>query len=292
MVLLTLQVEIFARQNYNQIFKKMTKIKNKTVLITGGASGIGKLMGEMALEKGAKKLIVWDIDEEKLNEFVENSKFKDKIVPYIVDVTNSTQINLAALDIIGHNLTPDILINNAGIIVGKYFNEHSIEDIDLSIDVNLKGPMYVTVEFLNEMMKKPEAHIVNIASAAGMLSNPKMAVYAATKWAVIGWSESIRLEQEKLDSNVKVTTVTPSYINTGMFEGVKMNSLIPILKPETAAKKIIKGIEKNKVFVRMPLMVKTIPFLKGIVPVKVFDFVASMLGVYDSMNDFKGKNQT
>jgi short-subunit dehydrogenase len=122
-----------------------------------------------------------------------------------------------------------------------------------------------------------------------MLSNPKMSVYAASKWAVIGWSESVRLEQSKLKSGVKVTTVTPSYIDTGMFSGVKMNALIPILKPETAAKKIITGIEKNKIFVRMPAMVSLIPFLKGIVPVKVFDTVASWLGVYDSMNDFKGR---
>ena len=268
----------------------MTKFKNKIVLITGGASGIGKLMGEMALEKGAKKLIIWDINEDLLNNMISKSKFKNRIIPYIVDVTNATQINLAAIEIIGNNLTPDILINNAGIIVGKDFHEHTFEDIDLTIDVNIKGPMYVTVEFLSEMMKKPEAHIVNIASAAGMLSNPRMSVYAASKWAIIGWSESIRLEQEKAKTGVHVTTVTPSYIDTGMFKGVKMNSLIPILKPETAAKKIIKGIEKNKVFIRMPSMVKTIPFLKGIVPVRVFDTVASMLGVYSSMDEFEGKD--
>jgi short-subunit dehydrogenase len=207
----------------------------------------------------------------------------------VVDVTNTSQINFAALEIIGNNLTPDILINNAGIIVGKNFQEHTFEEIDATININITGPMYVTVEFLNEMMKKPEAHIVNIASAAGMLSNPKMSVYAASKWAIIGWSESVRLEQANMKTGVKVTTVTPSYIDTGMFKGVKMNSLIPILKPETAARKIIRGIEKNKIFVRMPAMVNTIPFLKGITPVRWFDAVASMLGVYDSMNEFEGR---
>ncbi len=267
----------------------MTKIKDKVVLITGGASGIGKLMGEMALNKGAKKLIIWDINKKALENLQKNSKDKDRILTYVVDVTNRGQIDLAAREIIGNRLTPDILINNAGIIVGKYFNEHTFNDIDLTIDINVKGPMYVTVEFINEMMKKEASHIVNIASAAGMLSNPKMSVYAASKWAIIGWSESIRLEQEKRNTGVKVTTVTPSYINTGMFKGVKMNALIPILKPETAAKKIIKGIEKDKIFVRMPAMVHTIPFLKGITPVRLFDVVASLLGVYDSMNEFEGK---
>ena len=267
----------------------MTKFKGKIMLVTGGASGIGKLTGEYALEKGLKKLIVWDINKKALEDFESDKRFEGKVITYHVDVTNASQIKLAALDIIGRGLTPDILINNAGVIVGKYFHKHTFEDIDLSVDVNLKGVMYVTTMFINEMMKKEKSHIVNIASAAGMLSNPKMSVYAATKWAVIGWSESLRLEQEKLNSGVKITTVTPSYISTGMFEGVKMNWLIPILKPEKAAQKIIKGIENDKIFVRMPPMVYFIPFLKGILPVRLFDIMASMLGVYDSMNDFKGK---
>lgn len=262
------------------------------MLVTGGASGIGKLTGEYALEKGLEKLIVWDINKKALEDFESDKRFEGKVITYHVDVTNASQIKLAALEIIGRGLTPDILINNAGVIVGKYFHEHTFDDIDLSVDVNLKGVMYVTAMFINEMMKKGNAHIVNIASAAGMLSNPKMSVYAATKWAVIGWSESLRLEQEKLKSGVKITTVTPSYISTGMFEGVKMNRLIPILRPEKAAKKIIKGIENDKIFVRMPAMVHFIPFLKGIMPVRLFDFIASLLGVYDSMNDFKGRKNS
>jgi short-subunit dehydrogenase len=269
----------------------MTKFRNKVVLITGGASGIGKLMGEYALDQGAKKLIIWDINEKSLDQLVKEHKDKERILTYHVDVTNTGQINLAALEIIGNRLTPDILINNAGIVVGKFFNEHSFKDIDITVDINIKGPMYVTAAFLPEMMKKEESHIVNIASAAGMLSNPKMSVYAASKWAIIGWSESVRLEQEKMKTGVRVTTVTPSYIDTGMFKGVKMNPLIPILKPETATRKIVNGIEKNKIFVRMPAMVHLIPFLKGITPVKLFDAVASMLGVYDSMNDFKGRGK-
>ena len=268
----------------------MTKFKNKVVLITGGASGIGKLMGEAALKKGAEKLIIWDINKKALEEIIKNSSDKNKIDTYVVDVTNTAQINSAASEIIGKGLTPDILINNAGVIVGKYFNEHSLDDINFTIDINVKGPMYVTAAFINEMIRKNASHIVNIASAAGMLSNPKMSVYAASKWAVIGWSESVRLEQEKMKTAVKVTTVTPSYIDTGMFSGVKMNALIPILKPEKVTKKIIRGIEKNKIFVRMPVMVKLLPFLKGVTPVRLFDAVMGMLGIYDSMNDFKGKN--
>ena len=139
------------------------------------------------------------------------------------------------------------------------------------------------------MIAAKEGHIVNIASAAGMVSNPKMSVYAASKWAVIGWSDSLRLEMETLQSNVKVTTVTPYYINTGMFDGVK-SRVIPIVHPEVAARKIISGIEKNKLFVRMPGIVYLLPLIKGILPVRWLDkIVGKWMGIYTTMKDFKGR---
>ena len=80
--------------------------------------------------------------------------------------------------------------------------------------------------------------IVNMASAAGLLSNPKMSVYCASKWAVNGWSDSLRLElEEKGYDNICVTTVTPGYVNTGMFEGVKAPLMTPILEPEPFVQK-------------------------------------------------------
>jgi all-trans-retinol dehydrogenase (NAD+) len=139
------------------------------------------------------------------------------------------------------------------------------------------------------MIADKNGHIVNIASAAGMVSNPKMSVYAASKWAVIGWSDSLRLEMEEQKTNVKVTTVTPFYINTGMFDGVK-SSIIPIVDQDVAAKKIIKGIEKNKLFVRMPGIVYAILFVKGILPARWFDMVVGKwLGMFNTMNEFKGR---
>jgi short-subunit dehydrogenase len=93
-----------------------------------------------------------------------------------------------------------------------------------------------------------------------------------------------------LKTGIKVTTVTPSYINTGMFEGAKVNFLLPNLKPEKAVRKIISGIENDKIFVRMPALVYLVPFLKGILPSSWFDlFIGKGLGVYASMRQFKGR---
>src|SRR5690606_282981 len=84
----------------------------------------------------------------------------------------------------------------------------------------------------------------------GIVSNPKMSVYAASKWSLIGWSDSLRLEMKQMDKKVNVTTIMPYYIDTGMFDGVK--SKIPILEPEAAALTIVKAIEKNKKMITIP----------------------------------------
>lgn len=104
----------------------------------------------------------------------------------------------------------DVLINNAGIVVGKYFHEHTTSDILKTMEVNTNAPMLVTREFLGDMMKQNSGHICNIASSAGIVSNPKMAVYAASKWAVTGWSDSLRLEMKQLKKNIGVTTIMPT----------------------------------------------------------------------------------
>ncbi len=267
----------------------MSVIKGKTVLITGGASGIGKGMGALLMQKGASRLVIWDVNPEAL--LATQSEFRKlgfNVFAYTVDVADLQQIRETASRVLEEVGTIDILINNAGIIVGKYFAEHSHTDISKTMQINAEALMHIALLFLPGMQARNSGHIVNIASAAGMLSNPRMSVYAASKWAVIGWSESLRLELEAT-SGIKVTTVTPSYIDTGMFAGVKAPLLLPLIKPDRMVKAIVKGIEQNKVFVRAPRMVYTLPFVKGILPVRLFDWlVGKGLGVYKSMNDFKG----
>ncbi len=271
----------------------MTRIRSSTVLITGGASGIGKLMGHRLLEKKCSKLVVWDIDESNLESLSsEWSGEGFQVYPYLVDVSRVSQIEEMAADVLKNIGKVDILINNAGVVVGKDFSQHSARDIDTTIDVNIRGVMHVTRAFIQPMIESGSGHVVNIASAAAMIPNPKMSVYAASKWAVLGWSESLRLELEGRSRRLKVTTVTPSYINTGMFEGVKAPLLTPLLEPEEIVEEIISAIQENRILVRAPKMVNILPFLRGVLPVRLFDFTAKQLGVYNSMEDFKGRNKT
>jgi short-subunit dehydrogenase len=132
---------------------------------------------------------------------------------------------------------------------------------------------------------------VNIASAAGTLSNPKMSVYASSKWALIGWSDSVRLEllQQGFD-NVKVTTVCPSYISTGMFEGVKGPLMTPIMKPEYVVNKVWGAMRAGKPMLMLPWTVHLSKVLKGILPQRWFDAIAgNVFGVYNTMDKFTGR---
>ncbi len=268
----------------------MTQIKDKTILITGGASGIGKLMAGIVLEKGAKKVIIWDINEKMMDLFA-NERNDQRLQLQKVDISDGVSIEKAMNASFDANFPPDIIILNAGIVIGKFFQEHTTSEIEKTIGVNVLGCLLTARAFLPAMIKRGSGHIITIASAAGMIANPRMAVYAASKWAVLGWSESLRLEMENLKTGIKITTVTPSYINTGMFDGAKVNFLLPNLTPKKAALKIIHGIEKNWIFVRMPALVYLVPFLKGILPARWFDvLIGKGLGVYDSMSGFKGRS--
>lgn len=268
----------------------MSNINGSNLLITGGAHGIGRLMGEIALRKGANKLVIWDIDESAMKTFQRESDYSDRIIPMRVDMSDRDQIISASNQLKAEDISINILINNAGIIVGKEFSDHQHDEIDRTMSINSTALMHTALCFVNEMIKGKKGHIVNIASAAGMVANPGMSVYVASKWSVIGWSESLRIELERSNSQVKVTTVTPSYISTGMFEGVKTHWISPVVSPEKAAWKIIRGIERDKLFVRMPWSVHLIPALKGLLPVRWFDFaVGKVLRVYSSMDGFKGK---
>ena len=271
----------------------MTQIKNRCVLITGGASGIGKLIAKRCLEQRAYKVILWDINE--VNLLKTKSQFANlgyDVDIEIVDVSNLEDIERAAKIAKDTYTTIDILFNNAGIVVGKPFVEHSHRDITKTININTSALMHIAKEFLPDMIDQCEGHIINLASASGLIANPNMSVYAASKWAVIGWSESVRLEMEREKTGVNITTVMPSYISTGMFDGAKSPFMTPILTPDYIVDKIMEAVKNNTIILREPFMVKSVPILKGILPQRVFDFVAGkVFGVHNTMDQFKGRPQ-
>lgn len=273
----------------------MRSVKGKRVLVTGGAMGMGRLFAERAIAEQAAAVVLWDVNEAALNDTLnELADSATEISGYIVDVADAEEVAGTAAAVLDDLKGIDVLINNAGVVRGnKYFWETDLEhDTKATIDINTLGPMYVAHEFLPAMIAESgECRMLNLASAAGFTPNPRMAVYAASKWAVIGWSDSVRLElkQAGLD-HVKVTTVCPYYVRTGMFDGARSAPLLPILDPADVVEEAWGAMLAGRPFVVMPKTVMLSEMLKGVVPTSVRDFIADhVIGVYHTMDDFTGR---
>lgn len=276
-------------------------IKGTNVLITGGASGIGRIMGRICLEKGASNLIVWDINQANIDKTeaelsdvkpAEDGVSKGQIHSYIVNVSDPQAIKSAYEKVKSEVGDVDILVNCAGIVRGNNtFDKQTVQDIDLTMDINANAPMYVALAVLPDMLRRDRGHICNIASAAGMLGVPKLSVYCASKWAVIGWTESMRVELKQARSHVRVTSVAPYFINTGMFDGVN-SKVFPILDPEKTSAKIIRAVEAGKSFRGIPFAYHFIRIWQGLLPNFLFDFIfGKVFGVYSVMDHFTGRRK-
>ena len=269
----------------------MTRIRGIELLVTGGARGLGFGFARACLERGAAAATLWDVNAEGLAVAVEALTAQGHTAHgQVVDVSRADSIEHAARELLAARGAPDLLCNNAGVVTGKPFAQHTAEEIERTVRINVLGVMHVTRAVLPAMQQRGSGHVVNIASAAGYLPNPGMSVYVASKWAVLGWSESLRIELERERSGVRVTTVTPSYIDTGMFEGVRAPLLTPILAPERLVRDMLRAIERDRILLRAPFMVRLLPLLRGMLPARLFDLIVGRwFRVYDSMEGFEGR---
>jgi NAD(P)-dependent dehydrogenase (short-subunit alcohol dehydrogenase family) len=275
----------------------MRTVAGKNVLVTGGAMGMGRLFAERAVAEDASAVVLWDVNASALDDALTDlADGPAEVSGYVVDVSDAEAVADTAASVLADLGRIDVLVNNAGVVRGnRYFWETDLErDAKFTIEVNTLAPMYVAHAFLPAMIDAPgECRLVNLASAAGFTPNPRMAAYAASKWAVIGWSDSVRLELKQAGhEHVKVTTVCPYYTRTGMFEGAKSAPLLPILDPAEVVDESWKGMLAGRPFVVLPRTVQLSEMLKGVVPTGVRDFLADrVFGVYSTMEDFTGRAQ-
>ena len=266
-------------------------------LITGAAMGMGRLYAERAVAEGASAVVLWDVNKKALDqtarELAATAPAGVAVDGMVVDLSKREAIEKAAARVIASYGGVDVLINNAGIVRGGVFWEHeNAAHTEATMMVNTVAPMVATHEFLPGMMASGrECRIVNIASAAGLISNPKMSVYAASKWALIGWGDSVRLELKREGyGNVKLTTVAPTYISTGMFAGARGPLMTPLMTPEYVVGRVWKAMHAGKPMLMLPWTVHLSKFLKGVLPQRVFDVIADkVFHVYSSMDNFRGR---
>ena len=262
------------------------------MLITGGAQGIGLEMAVQFAGRGAE-IVIADIDEEKLIEAKAALEAKGiSAAGFRVDITNPASIAALKAQIAAEAGPIDVLINNAGVVFGGPFTKVSLDDHFKTYEVNVLGLVAVTHAFLDDLIQRPEAHLVHIASASGFIGLPYGSTYASSKWAVIGFGESIRSEL-KLQGHEHVhhTIVCPSYIGTGMFEGAEAPKATHILEPSELAEKVVQAVEKNKIHLLEPFMVKLTPLLRDLLPTGLYDKISHLFGADTSMAHWTGHHE-
>jgi short-subunit dehydrogenase len=270
----------------------MSEIAGRHVLITGGASGIGRLMALELASLGAR-LSVWDIDAAKLGAVAAeiDARGRETAHGFVCDISRRERVYAVAAETRAAAGPIDILINNAGVVSGRALLDIPDEKIETTFAVNTLGLFWVTKAVLPDMIRANRGHVVTIASASGLIGVAKLSDYAASKWAAIGFDESLRAELHGIAPGVRTTVVCPFYINTGMFRGVKTRFpwLLPILEEDDAAHRIVAAIRRDRPRLCMPAIVSLVPAMR-LLPVPLFDWLARFLGVNASMDEFTGRH--
>ena len=270
----------------------MTEISGKNVVITGGASGMGRLFALKTARLGAT-VVIYDLDAGAMNAAVEEIKRLTgrEAHGFVCDVSDREAVYRTAdevRDLVG---PVDVLFNNAGVVSGRRLMEIPDEKIEAVMGVNVLALYWVTKSFLPDMLARNSGHIVTMASAAGLLGVDRQTDYAASKSAAIGFTRSLRVELKQTGhTGVKTTIVEPFFVNTGMFEGVKTRfpSILPILDQDYVTDRVIEAVRRNKQDLKMPPIVNLVPGLQ-LLSVNIFDWIMDFLGVNDSMDEFRGR---
>jgi all-trans-retinol dehydrogenase (NAD+) len=275
-------------------------VNSARVLISGAASGMGLLYAKRAAAEGASAVALWDRDKigltaaaKAIRSLATHPRFT--VSTHEVDLASLDEIDQAAAATLQAIGTPDVLINNAGIVSGNdfFWETDTRSQSAPTLAVNTLAHMHVTRVFLPAMIdeRHRSKRILNIASAAATVSNPRMSVYAASKWALYGWSDSVRLELRQAGHHhISVTTFCPSYVSTGMFRGARGMMLTPIISPDDAVQAAWSAMLRGKPVQLTPKAVNLAKILRGLLPVKLWDRVAQTMGVYRSMDKFTGRD--
>lgn len=219
------------------------ELKNKKAIITGGSRGLGKATAIAFANEGIDVAITGR-NEQKLQETVAELKALGVNATYqVFDVGNYEEVKTGIKNIIDTLGSVDILVNNAGIAAFGTLNAMEVKTWENIIKTNVMGMYYVTKEVLPYLIEKNEGDIFNVASTAGLNGNASTSAYSASKFAVIGLSQSLMKEVRK--NNIRVVTLTPSTIATDMALdlGITDGNEEKVLQPEDFAELIIAGLK-------------------------------------------------
>ena len=239
------------------------ELDRAVVVVTGGARGIGKATAEMFAAKGAT-VCIGDLDG------------TDGPNSYLVDVTSRgsfAEFTAAVLDRFGRI---DILVNNAGVMpLGNFLFEDDATS-KTTLDVNVWGLIHGMRLVMPQMIERGRGHVVNVASMAGKLVVPGLAVYNASKFAAVGLSAAVR--EEHRDSGVSVTAVLPSAVRTRLASGVPLGRGMPTVDAEDVARVIVGSVDSRRAEITVPRYLAAWDLVNAVVPEPVMGLARKVIG--------------
>lgn len=270
------------------------RLRGAVVLLTGGAGGVGYAVARRLVAAGAR-VVLWDVDVDGLSRVAEELG-RDAIRTDVVDLTDSQAVLDAVARVRSVWGPPDMLINNAGVLVPGDFHERHISDWQRTVDVNLTAQLCVTHAVLPEMYRRGTGHIVNVCSAASFVGVAGLAAYSATKWALWGFSEALRHEARNLGVSVHISSVHPMYIARGLFAGARIRGPGGCIFPrvphhDVIARAIVESaLRRRRRVVCRPRSLHLVPFLRGVSTDRAFAWLGRVLQVNRSMDSWHGSN--
>lgn len=269
--------------------------RGKTILITGAARGLGRVLAKK-FDKLGCRLILWDIDTQGLESLKKRLNPTVIHVYQTVDVADYSQIEAQI------SRSPlgavDIVIANAGILSGKDVDHLTIQEFERTMYVNLFQMFYVyksvSKRFNHEPSEIPPT-LVMVSSVCGMMALTNLADYCASKFAVVGFAEGLRLDLRKAASTLHTLLVMPFLIDTKMFNGIKIKApaswfLKPLDKHETA-ESIIDSIRRKKSWLVMPWILQLAPIML-ILPVSIRNLLYDLIDESTYMENYRKVNRT
>jgi len=277
------------------------KLRGRTVLISGGASGLGRGMAYECCRRGIAHLIICDINEDAVNEAASDIRAGVaanngdlQVSAYKVDVSSDESVRQMSAAIGG---SVDVLINNAGIVMGRRFLDLTPPIVTRALHVNTLSNFIMLNHFLPAMVRRNDGQIVTIASTMGMMASPGLSEYNASKSAQIAMHESLRLELTVDAPGIRTLLVCPHAIDTGMFAGIMesndlgtriTNLLLPLLSQQYVVERVIDGIEDGEVWLVLPTVMRLLPLILKMLPTELLQGIMHLLGAHKSMDGFRG----
>ena len=268
----------------------MLKLAGRTAVVTGAAGGIGRGIA-LALARRGCHVALADIDKAALTRTTaeiagQESARSLRVSHYRLDVANRAAVAALPAQMMAAHGAVDILVNNAGVALGGTFLEIAESDFDWLLGINFWGVVQMTRAFLPLLSNSEEARIVNVSSLFGLIAPPGQTAYAASKFAVRGFSESLR--HELADTRIGVTVVHPGGIATSIAKNARMPASLSddeaakrrtffdsflTMPPETAGEIIVRGVERRKARILVGSDAKYAELVERLMPVNYWKWL-------------------